>query len=118
MTQQCRTPPDRTARKPRNGLLLFPADEDFSDHPVFNELTTVSLGDVAVPYGFFLNEDNGTKYVVPASPTSARRSCSRRSRRSLRHGSARRRASRTAMVTGATAAAPAFRRVTLHARLR
>lgn len=52
----------------QNGLMLFPADEDFSDHPVFNDLKSVSLGAVRFPYGFFVKEDDGEKYVIPATP--------------------------------------------------
>jgi hypothetical protein len=52
-----------------NGLMLFPVDEDFSDHPVFSDLKSVSLGAVRFPHGFFVKqEDNGGKYVIPATP--------------------------------------------------
>ena len=51
-----------------NGLYLFPPGEDFSEHPVFRALKSVSLGDVRFPYGFFVKQDDGGKYVVPATP--------------------------------------------------
>jgi hypothetical protein len=51
-----------------NGLMLFPIDEDFSEHPLFKDLQSVSLGDVRFPYGFFVKENGGARYVVPATP--------------------------------------------------
>ena len=56
----------------RNGVLFFPIDEDFKDHPAFKALQSVSLGDVRLPDGFFLREENGKKYVIPATKEERR----------------------------------------------
>jgi hypothetical protein len=51
----------------RNGILFFPTDEDFSGHPAFEALQTVSLGDVRFPFGFYLVDEDGQRHVVPAT---------------------------------------------------
>jgi hypothetical protein len=51
----------------RNGVVFFPTDEDYSDHPAFQALKSVSLGDVRLPNGFFLKEEQGKQYVLPAT---------------------------------------------------
>lgn len=52
----------------RNGVIVFAAEEDFSAHPAVEALSTVSLGDVRFPFGFFLVDgDNGKRHVVPAT---------------------------------------------------
>src|SRR5262245_60271174 len=56
----------------RNGVVLFPPDEDFTAHKAFRALSTVSLGDVKFTFGFFLVEENGKRYVVPATEEERR----------------------------------------------
>ncbi|OCB59069.1 hypothetical protein A5722_06100 [Mycobacterium vulneris] len=50
-----------------NGVAVFEAGEDSPDHPAFRELNTVSLGDVRFPYGFFIVDESGERYVRPAT---------------------------------------------------
>jgi hypothetical protein len=51
----------------RNGIEFFTPDEDASDHPAFRLLDTVTLGDVRFPFGFFIVEEDGEKFVLPAT---------------------------------------------------
>jgi hypothetical protein len=46
----------------RNGVEFFA-----TDHPAFRLLETVSLGDVHFPFGFFIVEEDGERYVLPAT---------------------------------------------------
>ena len=51
----------------RNGVEFFATDEDAADHPATRLLATVSLGDVHFPYGFFIREEDGKPFVLPAT---------------------------------------------------
>jgi hypothetical protein len=51
----------------RNGIVFFDLDEKDYNHPAFKALQGVSLGDVRFPFGFFLHEENGKKYVLPGT---------------------------------------------------
>ncbi|MGO8189393.1 hypothetical protein [Rhizobium leguminosarum] len=48
-----------------NGYFVFDMGEKAPDHPAILALQGISLGDVRMPYGFELMEENGKKYVVP-----------------------------------------------------
>jgi hypothetical protein len=50
-----------------NGIAIFEAGEDYPDHPAFRELSTVSLGNVRFPFGFFIVDEDGNRYVRPAT---------------------------------------------------
>jgi hypothetical protein len=52
---------------PINGVVVFKAGDDYdSDHPAFRDLSSVSLGSVRFPFGFFIVEEDGDRYVRPA----------------------------------------------------
>lgn len=51
----------------RNGIVFFELDEKWDDHPSCKELREVSLGDVRFPSGFFIVEENGKKFILPAT---------------------------------------------------
>ena len=53
--------------KERNGVTFFESKEDYVDHRAFKALSTVSLGDVRFPFGFFLVEEKGKTFVLPAT---------------------------------------------------
>jgi len=57
----------------RNGVVFFSDAEEYKDHPVGRILSKVSLGDVKRPSGFFLVEEGGKQYVIPASEEDRRR---------------------------------------------
>jgi hypothetical protein len=51
----------------RNGVVFFDPTAKNDDHPAFKALKAVSLGDVRFPFGFFLIERNGERYVLPGT---------------------------------------------------
>jgi hypothetical protein len=51
----------------RNGIAVFEVGEDHPDHPAFRELRSISLGDVRFPFGFFIVDEDGQRYVRPAT---------------------------------------------------
>ena len=51
----------------RNGVVFYDPTEKNEDHPAFKALKSVSLGDVRFPFGFFLIERNGERYVLPGT---------------------------------------------------
>ncbi|MGA8657501.1 MAG: hypothetical protein WB586_15245 [Chthoniobacterales bacterium] len=51
----------------RNGVVFFDPAAKNDDHPTFKALKAVSLGDVWFPFGFFLIERNGERYVLPGT---------------------------------------------------
>src|SRR5215207_693728 len=57
----------------RTGITVFTTNEKYDDHPAFKSLEGVSLGDVRFPFGFFLVEENGKKFVVPATVEDRRK---------------------------------------------
>lgn len=59
-----------------NGLLLFPSQEDHSDHPAIRELAEASLGDVRFLYGFFSRRKATGLTPFRLRLTNERRSCS------------------------------------------
>ncbi|QNJ90576.1 hypothetical protein HZU40_20180 [Mycolicibacterium fluoranthenivorans] len=51
-----------------NGVAVFKAGDDYdSDHAALRELSSVSLGSVRFPFGFFIVEEEGDRYVRPAT---------------------------------------------------
>jgi hypothetical protein len=52
----------------RNGVIVF-NDRDLRDgtHPALQALSSVSFGDVVLPWGFFLKDVDGKKKIVAAS---------------------------------------------------
>lgn len=50
-----------------NGVEFFTEDEEASDNAAFRTLETVELGDVRFPYGFFIVDEDGERYVLPAT---------------------------------------------------
>src|SRR5215471_18852957 len=56
----------------RNGVVFFSDKEDYKDHAAYKELSKVSLGDVRFPSGFFLVDEDGKTFVVPASAEDRR----------------------------------------------
>src|ERR1700752_3440295 len=59
--------------KERNGVTFFESKDDYADHPAFKALSTVSLGDVRFPFGFFLVEEEGKTFVVPGTQEDHRK---------------------------------------------
>jgi len=57
----------------KNGVTFFPRGGDYKDHPAFVALRSVSLGDVRFPWGFFLVNEGGKAYVLPATEQDHRR---------------------------------------------
>lgn len=53
--------------KERNGIVFFDLNEDYSSHPAGKALKEVSLGDVKFPFGFFIVEEGGKKFVRPGT---------------------------------------------------
>ncbi len=51
----------------RNGIAVFEVGEDHPDHPAFRDLRSISLGDVRFPFGFFIVDEDGQRYVRPAT---------------------------------------------------
>ncbi|MEU6191493.1 hypothetical protein [Nocardia sp. NPDC047038] len=45
----------------------FEVGEDHPDHPAFRDLRSISLGDVRFPFGFFIVDEDGQRYVRPAT---------------------------------------------------
>lgn len=56
----------------RNGVVFFSDDHDYKNHAAYKELNKVSLGDVKFPSGFFLVDDGGKTFVVPATEDDRR----------------------------------------------
>jgi hypothetical protein len=50
-----------------NGIAIFKPEEYYPDHPAFRELGTISLGKVRFPFGFFIVDEDGDRYVRPAT---------------------------------------------------
>src|SRR5437763_14204987 len=52
----------------RNGV-IFMTDDEAKDpsNPANKAVSEVKLGDVKFPFGFFIREANGKKFVVPAT---------------------------------------------------
>ena len=57
----------------QNGVVFFSDDKDYKNHAAYRELSKVSLGDVKFPTGFFLVEEDGKTFVVPASEEDRRK---------------------------------------------
>jgi hypothetical protein len=57
----------------RNGVVFFSEDQDYKNHAAYRELSKVSLGDVKLPSGFFLVDEDGKTVVVPASEEDRRK---------------------------------------------
>ena len=52
----------------RNGVVIMEGyDLNDENHPANKAVSQVKLGDVRFPYGFFIRETNGKKYVEPAT---------------------------------------------------
>ncbi|WP_156750388.1 hypothetical protein [Mycobacterium sp. 852013-50091_SCH5140682] len=53
----------------RNGVVFFPRGSraDYPNHLAFTLLASVSLGDVRFPFGFFIEEQNGKRFVRPGT---------------------------------------------------
>jgi len=56
-----------------NGVTFFEPNEKHVDHRAFKELSTVSLGDVRFPFGFFLVEEAGKTVVIPGTEEDRRK---------------------------------------------
>jgi hypothetical protein len=57
----------------RNGVVFFSENQDYKNHAAYKELSKVSLGDVRFPSGFFLVDEGGKTFVVPASEEDRRK---------------------------------------------
>jgi len=64
--------------KEYNGVTFFAPGEKETDHPAFQKLSKVSLGDVRFPFGFFWSKTVARRWSFPQHSKTIARRCVRR----------------------------------------